>query len=431
MHDNQIENSPTKKRITPQLIVATITMVLCVFLLLIRIQTGNYLTIDSYDYRNLTDYLRGLLTGQDLSGYEFTLEISPSESTISVVRLFRIAVPLLATAFSFFMTADYAILVLNIIMTITSSVLIYRISFLLGHNEYESIASGLMFSASYFVLSWGLSVLVEASSWFFILIAVLIAVRIYRTGWEPTSMQFGVIGLLLGFGTLVKEVNIAGLLLVLYVLATKIDSPSGNRTSLRNLVLCILGFTIPLLIVQGISYSQFNYTYIDYFVSEIILRSTSSTMGLTDIILNFFWSYWLAFGLSFILAIIILPRLSRSDLRFFLVILLVFTIPNFLIGGMIMYPRFAAHTLPFFFLLAPLPISKISQKVTKNLLFQNILFIVIVGLYFLNVLATKYFLSYGLVELFELVLCVVGTLVALSYVAISLLGLRKENIAPS
>lgn len=376
----------------------------------------------------MTDYLRGLITGQDLSGYEFTLEITPSESTISVVRLFRIAVPILATPLSFFLSADYAILVLNIIMIVASSILIYRIGVHLGLNEYESIAAGLMFSTSYFVLSWGLSVLVEASSWFFTLFAVLVVVRIIRTNWKPTSLQIILVGLLLGFGTLVKEVNISGLLLVLYILATKTDSPSGDRAPLRNSVLCILGFIVPLLIVQGISYSQFNYTYIDYFVSEIILKSASSTMGLPDILLNFFWSYWLAFGLSFLLVIISLPTLSRSDLRFFLVLLLVLTIPNFLIVGTIMYPRFAAHTLPFFFLLAPLAISRISQKVTKNLLYQNILFIIIVGLYFLNTFVTKYFLSYGLVELFERVLFVVGTFVALGYVTISFLTLRKENV---
>ena len=145
-----------------------------------------------------------------------------------------------------------------------------------------------------------------------------------RTNWKPTSIQLVIIGLLLGLGTLVKEVNISGFLLVLYVVATRTNVLSRNRESVRNLTLCLLGFILPILIVQGISFSQFNYTYIDYFVSEIILKSASSTMRIIDILANFFWSYWLAFNLSFLFAIISFPNLSKSDQRFFFVLLLIF-----------------------------------------------------------------------------------------------------------
>ncbi len=146
----------------------------CSLLIFARILSGNYFTIDSYDYYNITAYLRDLLLQNDVSEFTFVVDIDPADNNISVVRLFRPVVPVLALPLSFLITVELSYFIVNAILIFASTILIFRAAQDIEMNEFEAFASAVLFSLSYYVLSWGISILVEAGSWFFISLSVFL-----------------------------------------------------------------------------------------------------------------------------------------------------------------------------------------------------------------------------------------------------------------
>lgn len=392
--------------------------VISAVLIIIRVHTGNYITTDSQDYYNLTEYMRTLILGGDITRYSFVAEFSPGGANISIIRLFRIAIPLMALPFSFMLGTEFAYFAIDAIFIIASSALVYFTALELGHTNLESFASSLLFSGSYFVLSWGISILVEAGSWFFTAVSIFIAVRIWKEECTSSAAAASLIGVLFGIGVIAKESNIAGLLFVILIIL-KCERANLSFHKHFSIPFLIAG-VLPFALIQISVWWTFGFTYWGYLLSQI---SSGGAFDLLRTLGNFGWSYFLAFGFMIALSVIGFLEQESSKRWLYGSMLIAYTVPNLLIMNTVFYARFAALTYPFFVLLTPIAISWLIGATRDSTVMFLFMLAVVVG----NVFVLKYLVGSGAVFMLEIALGVFSIVSSIVFYHYKRKGVNHAN----
>jgi hypothetical protein len=381
---------------------------ICIILSIVRITTGNYLTVDSLDYYNLTGYWRSIILGEDVSEVNFIPGFDPGESRISIVRLFRPVVPILALPLSFITSVETSFFITNTLLIIVSSLIVFVSAERIGRSRLECYSTAVLFTSSYFVLSWGISILVEAGSWFFTALSIFIGIRIWINHIEMTLPKSVVYGFVLGFGVLTKEFNIAGILFVVIVLVM-IQRRERTKSFISTIAFFLASLVPPLMVQLG-TWLSFGYTYYDYFLVQIVYQSDVSLGGIESIT-NYVWSYYLAFGLMIPFSIIGYTIQKESEKMLYLLMLVCFSLPNIMIISSIFYARFAAHSFPFFLFVVPPAISHIVKSDSWHQVKAMVLLSIIVA----NTLLLKYFLGEQIILTIEILIFASTLILSLGY----------------
>ncbi len=228
-----------------------------------------------------------------------------------------------------------------------------------------------------------------------------VGIKLHKGSIQSNKKNVFLTGLLIGLGVLAKEFNISCILFVfLLLLSLKNKNVTESNSPLLTFVFLVAA-SIPILLLQAYTVMQFNYSYLDFFLLEIVERTAQSDRYFLDHVLNLVWSYWLAFGISIFFAILVLFFDSINRI-FNVTMLLSFSIPNLLIFQTIFYARFAALTLPAIVLFAPRGINMLSGSIASGEKVKKVVNILIVLVIVGNVFLTKYFISIPIIFSLEI-----------------------------
>ena len=184
---------------------------------------------------------------------------------IGLHRLLRPLGPILSIPFVPFVgSVANGFLAENCIFLILSSVLVFLISKEIYNNEKVAFFSSVLFSSSWVVLLYGLTVLTDMGAYFFIILGIYLTLIFFKK--DGNYKFLSIIGLICGLGILMKENAVMGaLFFALMLLLSKTDI----KRKIERLLVFSFAFSIPIVINSAIMYYFFNYTYLDWYLYNV------------------------------------------------------------------------------------------------------------------------------------------------------------------
>lgn len=152
----------------------------------------------------------------------------------------------------------------NSIFLILASLLVFFISKEIYNDDKVAFFSSVIFSSSWVVLEYGLSVLTDMGVYFFILLDIYLVMLFFKK--DLNYIFLSIIGLICGLGILMKENAIAGALFFVLML---IHSRNDLKRKINILLVFSLTFITPIIINSIIMYYFFNYTYLDWYLYNV------------------------------------------------------------------------------------------------------------------------------------------------------------------
>jgi hypothetical protein len=184
------------------------------------------------------------------------------DGDVAIFRLLRPLGPILAILLTPFVgSVANGFIAENCIFLVLSSVLVFLIAKEIYNNEKIALFSSFLFSSSWVVLMYGLTVLTDMGVYFFIILAIYLTLIFFKKDGDYKFLL--VIGLICGLGILMKESAVMGALFFVLMLLL---SENGIKKKMERLLLFSFAFSIPIFINSVIIYYLFNYTYLDLYL---------------------------------------------------------------------------------------------------------------------------------------------------------------------
>jgi len=179
--------------------------------------------------------------------------------------------PILASPFEF-LGVGAGLIVENIVFYFACAVLIFKIIEILSDNQRQAFIGTAFFVTATPVLEFGLSYLTDMGALFFYLFSIFLTFKFF-TGNNYKLIPIN--GFLSGLGFLQKENGALGA--VFWCMMILLARKFSLKDKFLNIFRFGIFFIIPIFIVQLLCYYYLNYTHIDWFRDEVIIRSDKET----------------------------------------------------------------------------------------------------------------------------------------------------------
>ncbi len=157
-----------------------------------------------------------------------------------------------------------ALFLQNLLFYFASIILVFKIIKLLYSNERQAFFGAVLFMTSFPMLENSLSFLTDMAGWFFLILAVYLALNFYR---KPSLKLTLIAGFLSGIGFLFKESGVGGAIFFnsLLLFSNKFRWPDKIKYGFI-FSLCVI---LPILISVALILNIFHYSYFDWYRANL------------------------------------------------------------------------------------------------------------------------------------------------------------------
>jgi len=281
----------------------------------------------------------------------------------------------------------------NLVLYIMSGPMFYLFVNKLTENQKFSMYSSLFFVTSFPVIYWGLGILSDLGSWFFIILSYYLIISIVNNNFERRRLILG--AFVTGIGVLYKTT--VGCTAIFFTLLVIINPNKSERSKLiiSWLLFATISF-LPLLINQFYIMENWNLSY-ELFINEKLSPNSDHT-GVHDLKLTNIYKIY-----TFIIAFPIFPisllgllklkqRISKINYLYVQLIFLSCFIMVFILSRDVASPRWTFIMFPSLYILLALGLRLIYEEIKNRFTFNADYFLIFI--IFLNFILSLTFSLY-------------------------------------